>query len=674
MRILLLVGFSILWMSSVYAQEICNNAIDDDADGLIDLNDGDCICDTIVIDSVSSLIPNSSFEAYYCLPSSFGAMDCATDWIQAGAATSDYLHTASFYDMTNFGVPLPPMPIPDGEGFVGFIDAGDLPSWAGTGIYKEYVGACLLSPLLQDTSYTFNFYVGFGAQVAAGFDYAYASDTLNMGFYASSNCSDLPFGGGALGCPSDYPEWDELGTLTMWGNEEWVQGSFTFIPTQDYNTLIIGPSCDVSFGTPTIDYGDTIGYFFLDELTVNNTSLFSDATLASEQLSCEDYILSIEEVDDLIDIQWYLDGIALIGETSNSLSVNTSQTGAYQVSLSDGLSCSVSNSIFISTFSPEIDFSFSGDFDICAGESTTISVTGNFDGIDWAGEDVTSVTYTEPTTDFITFTNAQGCSTDTTITISSSAEISYEFVGDFDFCEGESTTISVSGSYDNLIWNGSSVSEVSYMDSQSDQIIFSDASGCSLDTVIQITEYPYPELDIEQGNQIMLNFGDQVALNLITDVTDYTISWDPAEGLSCSDCIAPTVLGFDNVAYIATIIDNESGCSTSINVSVQVLNEVFEDCEIWLPNSFTPNDDGSNDTFGFYAPQNCLEEVLVFQVYNRWGERVFSNTSKDMNISSQWDGTYKGQKLTSGVFVWQVAVKYLNGEEGYYKGNVTLIR
>ena len=52
-----------------YSQEICNNAIDDDLDGLIDYNDNDCICnDSIIANLPESLIPNPSFEEYSCLP------------------------------------------------------------------------------------------------------------------------------------------------------------------------------------------------------------------------------------------------------------------------------------------------------------------------------------------------------------------------------------------------------------------------------------------------------------------------------------------------------------------------------------------------------------------------------------------------------------------------------
>jgi len=89
LRISLFCLFSLAAMS-LSAQEICNNAIDDDGDGLIDLNDSDCACADIM---ASSLIPNPSFEDMNCCPQFEAQLDCAVDWIQASVPTTDYVHT-----------------------------------------------------------------------------------------------------------------------------------------------------------------------------------------------------------------------------------------------------------------------------------------------------------------------------------------------------------------------------------------------------------------------------------------------------------------------------------------------------------------------------------------------------------------------------------------------------
>jgi hypothetical protein len=80
-------GFLLFMAGSLHAQEICDNAIDDDGDGLIDLNDDECDCETLI---ESSLIPNASFEDLICCPGFLGMLDCAETWIQASIPTTDF--------------------------------------------------------------------------------------------------------------------------------------------------------------------------------------------------------------------------------------------------------------------------------------------------------------------------------------------------------------------------------------------------------------------------------------------------------------------------------------------------------------------------------------------------------------------------------------------------------
>src|SRR5687767_5292395 len=116
---------------SLYAQEICDNGVDDDNDGLVDLKDvAECRCTGIgTTQQAASLIPNASFEQMDCCPSTFSMMDCATSWIQATEATSDYFNNCDYVApaITNAGL----VPFPDGNGAVGTLFLHD---------WQEYVG------------------------------------------------------------------------------------------------------------------------------------------------------------------------------------------------------------------------------------------------------------------------------------------------------------------------------------------------------------------------------------------------------------------------------------------------------------------------------------------------------------------------------------------------------
>jgi len=94
--ILLLPSLLLSWHLSppLSLEEVCDNGIDDDMDGLIDLNDPDGNC---LSAAPISLIPNPSFEDKSCCPNSNSMLECDT-WIQASVATTDYMHSCGCTD------------------------------------------------------------------------------------------------------------------------------------------------------------------------------------------------------------------------------------------------------------------------------------------------------------------------------------------------------------------------------------------------------------------------------------------------------------------------------------------------------------------------------------------------------------------------------------------------
>jgi gliding motility-associated-like protein len=99
-----------------------------------------------------------------------------------------------------------------------------------------------------------------------------------------------------------------------------------------------------------------------------------------------------------------------------------------------------------------------------------------------------------------------------------------------------------------------------------------------------------------------------------------------------------------------------------------LLVTVIEDCgEMFIPNAFSPNNDGVNDILKVRGL--CLES-MTFMVFNQWGEKVFETADQEVG----WDGTYKGELLNTGVFVYRLEGKTHQGKPFSLKGNVTLIR
>ena len=286
--------------AGLYSQEICNNGIDDDNDGLIDLNDDDCVCESFM---PSSLIPNPSFEEMSCCPMGEAELNCADDWIQASAATTDYVHTCG-----NLGNPFinasAPLPIPDGEGAVGFRDGKP-----GQPNFKEYTGACLMEPLKSGTSYKLDFFVGFRNEPG--------SFRLDMAVYAAMDCASLPFGGGdtQIGCPLNTGEYVLLGEMSYTGMNEWKNATFEFTADQDYSVIVLGPACDEN-----IDF-ELDPYYFFDRLILAESGEFGLPIVDILGGACSEELIlfASDKIDG--DYQWYQNGIAIIGATESSYAI-----------------------------------------------------------------------------------------------------------------------------------------------------------------------------------------------------------------------------------------------------------------------------------------------------------------------------------------------------------------
>ncbi len=102
--------------------------------------------------------------------------------------------------------------------------------------------------------------------------------------------------------------------------------------------------------------------------------------------------------------------------------------------------------------------------------------------------------------------------------------------------------------------------------------------------------------------------------------------------------------------------------------------QIFNNCGIFLPEVFSPNGDGTNDTFKIVASP-CVAKLNKFIVFNRWGETVFSNANFiPGEPNAHWDGTFNGQKVQADSFGYRVVFTLLDGEIKNFQGAVLLAR
>lgn len=414
MKPVFLLIFSFFLLQISYGQEICNNGIDDDGDGLVDLNDDECDCEGFG-GVIESLIPNPSFEDMDCCPSFHSQLDCATTWIQASGATSDYYNTCDYTAIVGEGVTSADITdIPDGEGWVGY--------WTGVG-YLEYIGACLDGPLLAGVEYTLNFYTAWGKGNA---EHEFA-------IYATPDCGDLPWGG--FSCPIGLGSWELLTSqvITYPMDGTWQEVTITFTPATDMNAISFGGMCA----------GESpMRYTYIDGLTLIDSDSYSEITETGSW--CDDDLMLEANTDTVGGTwQWYLEGVALIGETGETIDLMPYGPGNYSAVYTLGDNC------LRSDHATEDEEAISANFEfttVCVGEVTDFSNTSVFDiGLDptwvWNFGDGTTSTDESPSHTYIaagTYTvqliaiNDAGCNDtiEIDLTVNPLPVASFEFIVD----------------------------------------------------------------------------------------------------------------------------------------------------------------------------------------------------------------------------------------------------
>ncbi|HRP60805.1 MAG TPA: gliding motility-associated C-terminal domain-containing protein, partial [Vicingus sp.] len=111
---------------------------------------------------------------------------------------------------------------------------------------------------------------------------------------------------------------------------------------------------------------------------------------------------------------------------------------------------------------------------------------------------------------------------------------------------------------------------------------------------------------------------------------------------------------------------NSQGCTDTTYQTV-IINGLYL---LYVPTSFTPNGDNVNDVF---KPLGEGIDVTNyhFMVFDRWGEKLFETD----NIAEGWDGTFNGNPVQTGVYIWKVKAKeFYRNVNTEHSGHVNLLR
>lgn len=358
--------------------------------------------------------------------------------------------------------------------------------------------------------------------------------------------------------------------------------------------------------------------------------------------------------------------------------------GKFTVRVTDSTNCSVDTTITL-TQPPVLkvqNVQITGTK--CTNESTgkiDLSVTGGVPSYtyQWSnGANTTAVQNLRAGSYDFTVIDANNCRLTQTFAVTSpetlDGEVSVQNVQCFGEANGKITIDAFGGtqpylfSIDGKTYNG--INQVVGIKAGKYDVFVKDANNCIWFETAQVTQPS--RFTIEAMPDVTINLGDSVQLyaNAQNNRGNVDFWWKaPYDStLSCVKCLTPTAKPIYTITYAIHATDS-AGCRATDSVKVSVVKPRY----VLVPTGFTPNSDQVNDALIVRGKEGT--KILVYRIYDRWGELV--HEAKDFYINDEkmgWDGSFRGQPMTSGIYVWYIEAQYIDGAKEILKGHTTLIR
>jgi gliding motility-associated-like protein len=295
---------------------------------------------------------------------------------------------------------------------------------------------------------------------------------------------------------------------------------------------------------------------------------------------------------------------------------------------------------------------------ICAGQGTTLTASGG-SSYSWNNGDTSATININPlsTESFKVSVSNGFCTVKDSITIPVIPVPIISISGLTTLCAGSSTILSAKGGISYIWNNGSTSSSIMVNPSATSTYLVMVSDGkCSTRDSITVVVNPFPiitaccDSTIKPGQNVQL-----------TSSGGILYLWQPSNSLNCANCSNPNASPVESTTYTVTVT-SDSGCIAQEFITIDV------SCgTIFIPTAFSPNGDGQNDIL--YVRGDCIK-TLQFEVFDRWGNRVFLTSDKNIG----WNGMYRGQAMNTGSYVYYLTATMYDGTTASKKGNVALVR
>ncbi|MCU7548324.1 gliding motility-associated C-terminal domain-containing protein [Chitinophagaceae bacterium LB-8] len=356
----------------------------------------------------------------------------------------------------------------------------------------------------------------------------------------------------------------------------------------------------------------------------------------------------------------------IAGATGTSYNRLPTDTGAYlyRLAVAEGdnissLKCRVASNVLSINVQPNPDPKISSNNPGCTGDTLRLLAASGGATYLWTGPNgftsnlqnpvINKITLANKGSYFVALTDALGCRNRDSIDISFIVSPVANAGADVAICEGASTSLQGSGGGTyawkpvNAVANPNSVTTIATPSDTTSYILTVSSGGCKgYDTV---TVFVWKKPVANAGPDQVIYEGNTVQLSGAAGGTAVSYSWSPANNMNNNNILNPVVSPTNDYTYSLNV-SSTLGCGTaSDNVFIRVYKKIT------IPNVFSPNGDGINDTWNI-AQLNTYPEADI-AVFNRYGQKVYESTG----YATEWNGKYNGKPLPVGTYYYVIDLK-----------------
>ncbi len=372
---------------------------------------------------------------------------------------------------------------------------------------------------------------------------------------------------------------------------------------------------------------------------------------------------------------------SLSSSTISNPSASPTTTTTYTVIVTDANGCTASSTTTVTVNALPVVTVSASPASICLGANTQLTAGGGTSYSWTPSSTLNNSTISNPvatpagtTTYTVTVTDANGCTATATVLVTVNTAFTLTAGTSTDQTCGSNDGTATAGTpnggvapYTYLWNNGQTTPMATGLTNGTYTVVITDANGCTSSQTVLVNQI----IGVNAAASANPSSGSSplpvTFTNSSTGGTNY--SWNFGDGGPVDNSLNPshTYTGPGTYTVMLIVYNGNPACADTVYLTVIVMDECGDNGSFFVPDAFSPNGDLANDKL--FVRGDGISEIL-FQVFDRWGEKVFETTDYTLG----WDGSFKGKSLDPGVFVYHLKITCSTGDVIIQKGNVTLFR